>query len=406
MRPQIFLGQGWLPSLSSGTYIIFGTTNFAFLRRIHRRYGEFVRTGPNEVSIFHPAAIQVLDSSSSHTTKDNWYDFLKPLNSAVFTRNESEHKEWRKSWTQSLSKKSMGVYQPRIVELALSLSDTIADYANTPVDVNEVMSWFSFDVMAEIVFGNHFGLVKSKSMHPAIRHRDRALAMLGPLEGAIWIARLGLDLVPFYGRIKDWLRKVAFCEDQMRKRMSENNPKLNMASWFIEEFHRNQDLQDIGARNLLLTGTAVSAMVAGSDTVRSSLIAIWWYLSKYPEHASKLQAEIQHVEVGDMNTLSSLPHLNVESAFVSPDEFIPERWYSRPELIRDKRAFGPFGFGNHHCVGQPVAYTELRLVTATLLQRYSVCFAPGYKPESMWLNMKDQVTAQPGEVLCIFEPRH
>lgn len=35
----------------------------------------------------------------------------------------------------------------------------------------------------------------------------------------------------------------------------------------------------------------------------------------------------------------------VGAAFESPDDFIPERWYSRPELIHDKRAFGPFSFG-------------------------------------------------------------
>ena len=31
--------------------------------------------------------------------------------------------------------------------------------------------------------------------------------------------------------------------------------------------------------------------------------------------------------------------------FVRPTEFIPERWSSRPELIKDVRAFNPFGMG-------------------------------------------------------------
>lgn len=25
--------------------------------------------------------------------------------------------------------------------------------------------------------------------------------------------------------------------------------------------------------------------------------------------------------------------------------FVPERWYSRPEMVRDKKAFAPFGTG-------------------------------------------------------------
>jgi tryprostatin B 6-hydroxylase len=61
--------------------------------------------------------------------------------------------------------------------------------------------------------------------------------------------------------------------------------------------------------------------------------------------------------------------------------------------------------GSRQCVGKAVAYVELRVVTAILLKNYNVSFAPGYDPDTMWRDMKDQVTAQPGLVLCTFEPR-
>lgn len=38
-------------------------------------------------------------------TKDVWYDVLHPRSSAIFTRDEFDHKERRKVWTQSLSSK-------------------------------------------------------------------------------------------------------------------------------------------------------------------------------------------------------------------------------------------------------------------------------------------------------------
>lgn len=34
-----------------------------------------------------------------------------------------------------------------------------------------------------------------------------------------------------------------------------------------------------------------------------------------------------------------------EECWVRPNEFIPERWYSRPELIKNKNAFVPFSIG-------------------------------------------------------------
>lgn len=118
----------------------------------------------------------------------------------------------------------MDIYRPRIADLAQVLSQTIADYRGAAVDIDEVMSWFSFDAMGEVLFGEDFNLTRSKSMHPGIVHRDRALSILGPLEGAIWIARLGFSLAPFLGRVKDWFKMVEFCNDQTSKRIQVHTP--------------------------------------------------------------------------------------------------------------------------------------------------------------------------------------
>jgi cytochrome P450 len=56
-------------------------------------------------------------------------------------------------------------------------------------------------------------------------------------------------------------------------------------------------------------------------------------------------------------------------------------------------------------VGKVLAYVELRLVIANLLKHFDVTYALGYDPDTMWRDMKDQVTAQPGEVKCIFMRR-
>ena len=35
----------------------------------------------------------------------------------------------------------------------------------------------------------------------------------------------------------------------------------------------------------------------------------------------------------------------VESCFEKPKDFIPERWYSKPEMIKNKDAYAPFALG-------------------------------------------------------------
>lgn len=113
----------------------------------------------------------------------------------------------------------MNSLRPRLADQVQSLVQCIAKYDGGPVDIDQVMSWFSFDAMGEVVFGKDFDLLNSRVMHPAILHRDRALAMLGPIADAIWIARFAFSFVPFYGKVRDWMRMVAFCEERMEMRV-------------------------------------------------------------------------------------------------------------------------------------------------------------------------------------------
>ncbi|KAI1288552.1 cytochrome P450 monooxygenase-like protein [Xylaria venustula] len=430
------------------------STNHLFKQRIYEEYGTIVRTGPNEVTLFHPAAAELLDGFGNETTRDVWYDIVRPRSSAVFTRDRQEHKAGRKYWAQGLSNKAMNDYYPRIAKLVRELSHCIGTFGANPVDIEKVMSWYSWDVMGEVLFGEDFNLTKSRKTHPGIANRDRALALAGPLGDAIWIALLGFQLLPPVGQVKDWHRMMQFCEGHMFSRLKRgDNGKTDMARYFIEEYEKTAATKSKEVRDRHLGGTAVTAVVAGSDTTKAVLIGIWWFLSKYPEHARRIQSEVDGVDPNDANTLAALPHLNgvineavrlvppvmtgahritgpngmliddvlippgvkvtcpkyvlqrMETMWVQPNEFIPERWYSRPELILDKRAYTPFSTGARYCLGKSMAVNALRLVVSIILQDYDVGFAPGYDEETMWRDMKDQVTCQPGAVHCTFRPR-
>jgi tryprostatin B 6-hydroxylase len=99
------------------------------------------------------------------------------------------------------------------------LAECIASYGSSPVKVNDVMSWFSFDAMGEFAFGEDFGMMKSSKWHPAIERQQRALALLAPLNDTIWLVRVAFAFVPFLGKVKDWMQMVEFCDERMEKRM-------------------------------------------------------------------------------------------------------------------------------------------------------------------------------------------
>ena len=104
--------------------------NFRVLEDAHHQYGNFVRTGelscpsnpglrfrptasvngarspgPNEITIFHPAAIEILEAPKNKTVRTDWYDVLHPRTSTTFTRSEADHSTWRRVWSQAMSTK-------------------------------------------------------------------------------------------------------------------------------------------------------------------------------------------------------------------------------------------------------------------------------------------------------------
>jgi cytochrome P450 len=86
-----------------------------------------------------------------------------------------------------------------------------------------------------------------------------------------------------------------------------------------------------------------------------------------------------------------------ERYFVSPTQFIPERWTNEaPELIRDKRAFIPFSTGAYNCIGQKLAMMEMRTVTANLVRLFEISFAGTDAGESVVKQSRDCFTLNVG----------
>ena len=184
-----------------------------------------------------------------------------------------------------------------------------------------------------------------------------------------------------------------------------------------------------------------------------TLVFLFYELARNPCHADKLYEEIANIDTNEHHKLQGLSHLNglinetlrlhppvpsggyretpeegltvagryipgrttivaprytisrLSSCFDEPHLFIPERWYDKLELIKNKRAFAPFSQGRYSCVGKALALAELRMVTATLVKNYHVSFAPGEDGSIVEGNMRDQFTAAPGELRLVFRNR-
>lgn len=184
-----------------------------------------------------------------------------------------------------------------------------------------------------------------------------------------------------------------------------------------------------------------------------TLVFLFYELARNPAEANALHAEVSGVDINDSAALQDLPHLNgvinetlrlhppvpsggyretpsqgitvagqyipghttivaprytigrLESCFEQAEQFIPERWYSAPAMVKNKRAFAPFSQGRYSCVGKNLALGELRYVTALLVARYHVDFLPGQRGTDVETKMRDQFTAAPGCLELVFRLR-
>ncbi|KAJ5194317.1 hypothetical protein N7491_001654 [Penicillium cf. griseofulvum] len=421
------------------------------LQAWHEEYGEFVRTGPAEVTIFHPEAYEAMDGHDNRNTRSDWYDLLYPRISSIFTRDRQLHHERRKMWEQALSKKALLQYHRQVVEKVRTLESLVASQQSRAVLLNELMYFFAFDSMGDFAFSEDFGMMRNKRWYSSIAMLRSALTLLGPFSPAIWIPRLGFAFIPTLWKVRHWFHMLEFCDQCMAQRVKKTPPDRDIASWFIEDHVKHGSDP---ARARWLSGDTATLVVAGSDTTAPSLTILFYFLARYPIHTEKIYEEIREIDRESPATLATLPHLTgnineamrllpavltfssrvtppegltidgmfipgntkicaprytigrLETAYVNPHEFIPERWYSKPELIKDKRAFAPFGVGRTSCVGRHLALAQIRLVTAALVFYYWIKFGPGENNgEAVERDMKDQLTAQPGACRLVFQSR-
>jgi cytochrome P450 len=171
----------------------------------------------------------------------------------------------------------------------------------------------------------------------------------------------------------------------------------------------------------------VNLFLAGHDTAAAGMTWAGWALAAHPEVAARAAAEVDGVPAGPDPTFADLPNLkyvervvkevlrhrtptigvfgrqalqDVEVGgwpvpkggiarvfswvtqhdprwFPDPEKFDPDRFApGRAEAI-PPGAYFPFGLGPRGCIGNAFALTEMVLLTAMLLRRFTFAFAPG-----------------------------
>lgn len=119
----------------------------------------------------------------------------------------------------NLTLSALAEYGPRVLRKVSALQERIAQANGQTVLVNDLMRWFSFDLMGAFAFSEDFGMMEKSEYHAAIQMLRSAITLLGPFSPAIWIPRLGFAFIPGLWKVKHWFGMLAFCDSCMERRM-------------------------------------------------------------------------------------------------------------------------------------------------------------------------------------------
>ncbi|KAI0154974.1 cytochrome P450 [Xylariaceae sp. FL1272] len=412
-------------------------SNHIFLENICRKYGAIVRTGPQELTITDPSVFDAISGPGTSCIKSPFYDAIHPYVGLLNIRTKEAYAPRRKQWDDILGVKSSGASpdvsgkEIRIQHFATQLLRVIARSGDRPVNVTTWYNHFAFDYIGELAFGESFGLTDDPETSSATNGLAEVPKLLS--EGMImWKYFMGLPwlvcLVAKYAPIVPIVNKkfnasrgwAASVVDLRLAKYASDKDETDIEI----ELARQRDIQDKLREEIIASGAV--RRLSNDDVACSKLnvaaLSASPFLNGCINEALRLYPAVptggarettdKHIKIGETvippHTVIIAPRWTIgrlESAFERATEYIPERWVSKPEMVKDRRAMNAFSIGRHTCPGQQIAMTEIRIVLAMLLIQFELKFAARREAQDKFADsFTDAFTAQVGDLDLIFTP--
>jgi tryprostatin B 6-hydroxylase len=358
-----------------------------------KKYGPFVRVGSSDLMNVHPQGVPVVHNAQSKCRKGTWYDEDFPQQSIHTSRGHRFHQQRRRAWSSAFSNKALRGYERRVSGYNKALVQFFAQRAGETVNAAQWFNFYSFDVMGDLSFDQDFGCLKRGTQHWAVELLDEALNVQS-MKRPTWVFRM---MIAIPGLTDNYWKFIKYCDEQLEIKIAADragkSASANPMSVLLNEVGPKPTAQDM----LNLQADARTIIVAGSDTTAATLTHIFYELARHPEHVRLFRKELGSLSKGngsfENQDIQYASHLNavihetlrlypvppttliritppegivVDNQFIPgnmnvftpqyalgrceigyerPLEFIPERWSTKPELIKDKSGYAPFSTG-------------------------------------------------------------
>jgi len=376
-------------------------------------------------------------------------------------RDKAFHRQRRRVWDNAF-KTSLSTYAPDVEHFTDQLLAKLRSENGQLIPLSEYTSHYSYDAMAALAFGKSMGFIKGEQSDVAasiLSTFTNSVQALGYMYHMPWLMNTIGVLTSFAGPMKEWRD---WSVSQMRARMKvrtihvTNPPQIQPLTLLQVRDARPDLISHLIVSTPktpegceLLFGESRLIISAGSETTSTALAFIFMHLATRPHYMTAIRTEFlanahsydcQHplplleaviyeslriwpsvffgsqrvtppegMEINGHfvpgNTIVHIPLFPLfhdPRNFVAPDEFIPERWTTRPELVRNRAAFIPFSTGPYSCAGKALAMMELRSVVGRVIAEFDVRLDEGVDVSAYWEGIKDHFTAGAPKVMVRF----
>ncbi|KAK4445140.1 cytochrome P450 monooxygenase rdc4 [Podospora aff. communis PSN243] len=455
----------WYASASDMVYrsLTASGTILPWLQAQHSKYGPVVRVGPDRLSYINPQAWK--DIYTPRGPKSNRKDpgmytemDISGHPSILTEPSDAEHARVRHIFSHAFSPKALKAQQPLLTKYVDQLIANISTSSSPIFDAVKLYNFTTFDIMADLTFGESLGMLQTSQYTTWVSNIFSTLRLLA--VSTIW--RESPFLMKVYKALEpDFIKKASrdhqnHSIERVKRRLQlpAARPDGQVDIW-------TRVLSQPEGRGLTpekMYSNAAIFMLAGTETTATLLSGVTYYLLRNPEKLTRLKGEIRGAFAADapgeftMESLQKVRYLSAvlneglrlyppvpsplwrvtpeggreicggyvpggtrvavtsyaasrsEENFWDAEDFVPERWLGEDERYgMDKReVVQAFSVGARNCLGQSLAWHEMRLILAKIIWNFDMELMEG---SERWNEQKCFVLWSKGPLMVRMVPR-
>ncbi|KAI2621967.1 cytochrome P450 [Hypomontagnella submonticulosa] len=291
-------------------------------RKLHAKYGDVVRLGPNSLSFADPKALKTIYGLNKGFVKSDFYVVQQSvvkghsLASLFSTTDNNFHAQFRRCVNSAFAMSALVQYEPFVDNTTkLFLKQTERLFAGNPdgCDFTQWLQFYAFDVIGEITYNKRHGFVeKNEDIDGIIHYLGDLFLYVAPIGQIPWLDRVFLKN-PIYLKLSQWgfidatFPVARFARARMAERLGPNltgdpsKPLLPVSTEgkaevkspdLLSKFFAARDARPDFMNDTLVQTMAVSMAFAGSETTAISLASVFYYLLRNPPALARLRKEL------------------------------------------------------------------------------------------------------------------